>query len=227
VYGENGQPHGETHKQIVKNPPIRDDMDIARNGLRPYLTTVPCALENVIEGGPGMWMALLSDIVMGQHMTLTGVLQTVGIQAPICIGDNIEWEGAVFHIEGVTHSCQIAPGGQKSFTTTLNLTHGVHDTTKDSTDLLTLKNDLQIYAGINLDDLTGFNPGITADVVNDSLERHGLRTEEPGSALAEARKRKTEEFWTESIEKAFEKPQKAPASKPTQKRKPKTDGKKK
>lgn len=224
VYGENGQPHGETHKQIVRNPPIRDDMDIARSGLRSYMATIPCSLKEVVTGGPGKWMALLSDIVMGQHMTLTGILQTVGIQAPICIGDNLEWEGAVFHIEGITHNCQIAPTGQKDFTTTLNLTHGVHDTTKDSTDLHTLKNDLQIYAGINLADFTSLNPGVTADIVNEAQERQGTRSVEPGSALAQARQRKIDEDTAakNNIEKA-----KQPAPKPTQKRKPKTDGKKK
>lgn len=207
VYGENGLPHGEEHRQIVRNPPLRDDMDIARSGLRPYMATIPCAPKDVLGGGPGKWMALLSDIVMGQHLTMTGILQTVGIQAPICIGDNLEWEGAVFHIEGITHSVSIAPNGHKDFSTTLNLTHGVHDTTKDSTDLNSLKNDLQIYAGINLSDFTKLNPGVTPVIANESEERNGTRSVEPGSALGEARQRKIEE----------DKNAKENASKPTQK----------
>lgn len=188
VYGENGQPHGDKTAQLVRNPPLRDDLDIARSGLRPYMMTVPCHLSDVVTGGPGKWMALLSDIVMGQHMTLTGVLQTFGIQAPICVGDNLEWDGGLFHIEAITHSCQIQADGSKDFSTTLNLSHGVHAGEVDP-----LKNDLGMYAAVNLDDFTSLDPSNTADIISTDVERTGVRTHEPGSAMSEAKKRAREE----------------------------------
>jgi hypothetical protein len=156
VYGDTVDHSAPFAAQIVRNPPIRDDLDIARSGLRPHMQTIPCAPEDTRNGSPKKWMEITSDILMGQQLTLTGTMVTVGIQAPICPGDNIEWDDVVFHIESVTHSCGIQPDGQKTFVTTLALTHGVRAT---GTGL----SDLDIYAGTKPTDQLGFNPGLTKD----------------------------------------------------------------
>lgn len=147
--------------QTVRNPPFRDDLDIARSGLRNYSTTIQCAIEDVKQKvGTGestaasAWMNLLSDILMGQHMTLTGSVTMVGIQAPICIGDNLEWDGVVFHIEAVTHAGQISSDGKKTWSTTVSVTHGVRSNPGTS-------DDIGIYAGIKTQDQMSFNPPLT------------------------------------------------------------------
>lgn len=110
--------------QLVRNPPLRDDLDIQRSGLRPYMAVVACSLEDAKEG-PRRWMELASDWLMGQHLTLNGHLHILGIQAPIVHGDNCEFDGAVYHIEDVLHRCALDIDGKRSFSTTLQLSHGV------------------------------------------------------------------------------------------------------
>lgn len=146
--------------QLVRNPPFRDDLDIARSGLRNYSTTIPCALEDIknqtsTSGSTAAsnWMDLMADILMGQHLTLTGSIVLVGVQAPICPGDNIEWDGVVFHIESVSHSCQQQADGKKSFSTSLALSHGVRSNPGTE--------DLEIYAGIKSQDQMAYNPPVT------------------------------------------------------------------
>lgn len=159
VYGDTVDHSQPFAAQIVRNPPIRDDLDIARSGLRPHMQTIPCAPKDTRNGSPGKWMEISSDILMGQQLTLTGVMTTVGIQAPICPGDNLEWDGVVYHIESVNHSCGISPTGQKNFTTTLALSHGI--SAESSVEVG--GDDIGIYAGINRTDQTTLNPGKTVD----------------------------------------------------------------
>lgn len=207
VYGDGGggQAHAEIYKQIIRNPPIRDELDIARNGLSAYMTTVPAFLGDVVAGAPAKWMALVSDIVMGQHLTLTGVVQSFGIQSPICVGDNLEWEGAVFHIEAITHTCAIGPDGAKTFSTQMNLSHGVHDVTKEGLkDIAGESSDLQMYAAINIDDFSQLNPGVGADIRAEDIEREGKRDADPGTGFAQENKRAKEEYQAEKERRASE-----------------------
>lgn len=134
-------------EQIVENPPFRDDADIARSGFRPYMQTVPCSISDTRTTGAGgvgqptKWMEIVSDFTMGQHLTMTGNLHTFGIQAPICIGDNVEYDGVLLHIEMITHTCSINLEGKKEFSTALQLSHGVSSGQPDS--------DFQIYANVD------------------------------------------------------------------------------
>jgi hypothetical protein len=145
VYGDAGPDKvAPFSQQIVRNPPIRDDLDSARSGLRPYMTTVSCDPGDAMDGSAGKWMKLVADIVMGQHMTLTGMLEIVGVQAPIAVGDNLELRGVVFHIESVSHSCGIEINGRKTFSTTLALSHGVRADPQVG--------NLGLYAGIREED---------------------------------------------------------------------------
>ncbi len=145
-------------EQVVLYPPERDDLDVSRSGLRGFFQTIPCSVEDAIRGGPRKWMELLADILMGQQLSMTGNLTTVGIQAPICVGDNIEYDGVVLHMEGISHTAGIAANGQKSFTTTIQCTHGLR--AKPSTE------DLGLFPGTRHEDLSTFDPGSTYESTN-------------------------------------------------------------
>jgi hypothetical protein len=68
----------------------------------------------------------MADIVIGQHLTLNGNLTFSGIQAPIAPGDNCEYNGVVYHIEGLTHNYVIDPKtGMRDFNTSINVSRGV------------------------------------------------------------------------------------------------------
>lgn len=133
------------------SPPITDRADIKRSGLRPLISTlnVDTFLANPVEVdfpseapkkkkkvdkvkesiGHAMratkhWSSLIADFHMGGHMRETGGLTLHGIQAPIPVGDNIEYRGNLYHIESITHKCSKRSDGKVSFTTSLTLTHG-------------------------------------------------------------------------------------------------------
>lgn len=158
IRGESGGRTGTNTEtgQFVRNPPIADDLDIARSGLRPYMRSVPCAPADIVNGGPGAWMYLLSDFLMGQHLMLTGQLETEGIQQPIAIGDNIELDDTILHIEAISHMFSVDSMGHKMFRTTMNLTHGM------SAQQLT-GDDNSLYSGISPNQLTRFEPAISTD----------------------------------------------------------------
>jgi hypothetical protein len=57
---------------------------------------------------------------------LNGTLECVGISEPIAVGDNLEFDSVVYHIEQIVHNASINPqNGMKTFRTTLSLSHGV------------------------------------------------------------------------------------------------------
>jgi hypothetical protein len=154
VYGDSV---GEDYTaQLIRNPPVRDDLDLARNGLQPHMATISCAPTDTING-PQKWMEVLSDIVMGGHMTLTGVVELKGIQAPICPGDNLELNGVVLHIESVDHSCWIDIMGKKHWSTVLNLSHGINAEPRAAT-----TEDVTMYAHLTPDEDRA-RAGITVD----------------------------------------------------------------
>lgn len=112
--------------QMVRNPPIYDQVDIQRSGIRARMQTVNCALEDEKRtDGARIWMEAIADWTMGSQYTLNGTLQCCGIQSPIAEGDNIEFEGIAYHIESITHSCSIVGDGIKSFKTSLELSNGM------------------------------------------------------------------------------------------------------
>jgi hypothetical protein len=149
---------------LLSNPPIRDDADIKRQGLRMSRSLVACDPKDV-QIGPQKWMDIKADILMGQHLTLTGSIEMQGIQAPICVGDNFEFDSIVFHIESVAHVCVIS-GGRKYFHTTLQISNGVNITPDVS-------QPLSLYAGMTAADQRDLEPGLTTSVV--PLDNSNLR----------------------------------------------------
>lgn len=126
VFGSGPGVGPNEYDQFVNAGPVKDDLDIYRYGIRPYMPSVNCFLRDVVLL-PTDWRDVMADIVMGQHLTLNGSLTISGVRAPITPGDNLEFEGVVYHIESVTHTCGITPDGKRSFTTRLTISRGVVD----------------------------------------------------------------------------------------------------
>lgn len=151
--------------QLINNPPIRDDLDIQRSGLRPYIATVECWVDDQIGKAPSQWMSLVTDRMIGSQYTLNGTIYSFGIQSPICEGDNLEFDGVVYHIESVAHQFSISPdGSKKSWTTQVTLTNGLRSdvNVKFSSDVAS---PFPIYAGFLPADLTANDPGLTLEHV--------------------------------------------------------------
>lgn len=111
-------------RNFVYAPPIHDSVDISRNGLMPYIGGVNSGITDFTKG-PKLYRDLMADIMMGQHLLLSGSLTTVGIDRPIAVGDNLEFGESVFHIESLVHTASISANGQRTFRTSFNLSHGV------------------------------------------------------------------------------------------------------
>lgn len=88
-------------------------------------STSPNYLKAVHSVGNG-WSALVADMVFGGHLKHTGSISLVGVQAPIPVGDNFEYDGVLYHIEQVDHSWSRNPStGERTFQTVLGVTNGV------------------------------------------------------------------------------------------------------
>jgi hypothetical protein len=73
------------------------------------------------------WRDIIADIFANGHLKMNGSIQLAGIQDAIAIGDNLEFDNKVFHIEGIQHNYSVEPrSGIKSFYTTLMLSHGYY-----------------------------------------------------------------------------------------------------
>lgn len=167
--------------QIIINPPIRDEQDIKRSGLRPFMQTVACSIDDTLNE-PGEWMKIASDFYIGQQYALTGSCDMIGIAAPICPGDNFEFDDVVYHIESVTHACSIQ-NGQKQFNTTLNLTYGMRSDSDSPVLVATkevemdLNKEALIYAGMRPNDMIGFDPGQTNDNREEQKDPNGSKVD--------------------------------------------------
>ena len=105
---------------------VFDKNDVQRSGLRPSI--VSGMFDPYIGAGPRSptWAKIVADSTMGNQLKLNGSMECVGIFNPICIGDNLEFEGIVFHIESIIHTCFIDPvSAIKRFKTILKLSSGV------------------------------------------------------------------------------------------------------
>lgn len=106
---------------------VYDAKDVKRSGLRPYVVNnqfddLPSALEMAAP----RWARVLGDALIGGHLKLNGSITLIGVVDPIAIGDNLEFDGIVFHIESVSHSCVInIQDGSRQFRTTIALSNGM------------------------------------------------------------------------------------------------------
>ena len=105
--------------------------DVQVSGLRPYIVTTqfddPTSQKKDYRSP--IWAQILGDAVIGGHLKMNGTITCAGIIDPIAVGDNLELDGVVYHIEQVSHVCTIGiQDGKKMFRTTINLSSGVSST---------------------------------------------------------------------------------------------------
>lgn len=107
---------------------VHDVNDVMRSGLRPLVVTTSfqdLTIANNKYIGK-ICANILGDAIIGEHLKLNGTLECAGIVDPIAVGDNLEYDGNVYHIEEVNHMCSVSPdNGVTMFRTVVRLSHGV------------------------------------------------------------------------------------------------------
>ena len=148
---------GYISQQIANGNFVLDKLDVRRSGLKPYIITSNFDTVTTDKAAflAPTWAKLIGDSVIGGHLKLNGSIECYGIVEPIAVGDNLELDGVVYHIEGLSHSCSLAPDGKRSFTTSIEISHGVDVRSEkgdkifaqmDNTDMqLEKKNDQDIF----------------------------------------------------------------------------------
>lgn len=114
--------------QQVNSPPMADIADIRRSGVRSYITQTNADVSGIVsETGPlgRTFNKFMSDILMDQHLKWTGSLRVKGIQEPIAVGDNVEYDRIIYQLEAVSHMGFVDNAGRKSFSTTLSVSNGI------------------------------------------------------------------------------------------------------
>jgi hypothetical protein len=148
----------------VNSPAIRDDQDSRRNGLCPDMQTVNVGIYEQ-QLGPEKWQRLRADMLFGAHMHLNGTVTCLGIIEPIAEGDNLEFDGVVYHLEEVSHVATRDESGRGTWRTNLVLSHGVR--ADQSTSTLADPDD-KIWAATAADEMTDGVPGLTYDAHDDA-----------------------------------------------------------
>lgn len=137
VEADDNRSSGKDIKE-AKSPPVFCSADVLRNGIRIRADQTNSLVTNnnwaanyskapkipdTKKNGINKFMA---DIHIDMHLKWSGTLTLKGVQQPICIGDNLEYDGVLYHIEDVSHMGYIETGtGRKHFTTTLLLSSGI------------------------------------------------------------------------------------------------------
>lgn len=117
----------DTSNETAAHNYVVDSKDVYRSGLRPHIIQNSFAISpaEAVQLAPA-WARILGDALIGGQLKLNGTIECVGISDPITIGDNLEFNNVVYHIEQVSHVASINPtNGTKTFRTVLNLSYGV------------------------------------------------------------------------------------------------------
>lgn len=129
VNSVSGSPVTSRQQDIIQVPPANLTADIVRNGLRLYNTNVASFTNNLgetAESNPGRkYTAFMSSFNMDGALKYNGSLSVSGIIEPIAEGDNLLYDGILYHIERVQHSGGISPMGAKRFVTNIDLSNGI------------------------------------------------------------------------------------------------------
>lgn len=123
-----GQNGADIAQEIAQNNYAYDIQDVQRSGLRPYIVTTqfdePTTTNK--EYRSPTWAKIVGDALIGGHLKLNGQITCMGIQDPIAVGDNLELDGVVYHIEEISHRCNIAvQTGNRMFRTMISLSSGM------------------------------------------------------------------------------------------------------
>ena len=115
-------------QEIAQGNYLYDIKDVQRSGLRPYIVTTQFddpTSKNKEYRSP-IWAKIVGDALIGGHLKLNGTITCAGLVDPVAVGDNLELDGTVYHIEQVSHSCSISVrDAKKLFRTTIKLSSGV------------------------------------------------------------------------------------------------------
>lgn len=114
--------------EIAKGNYAYDVNDVQRSGLRPYVVTTQFdePTTNNKEYRSPAWAQVVGDALIGGHLKMNGSIVTAGIVEPIAVGDNLELDQTVYHIEEVSHTASISvQDGRKMFRTSISLSSGV------------------------------------------------------------------------------------------------------
>lgn len=115
--------------QIAQKNYDYDSDDVQRSGLRPYIvnTQFDELTTNKQKYLSPQWAKVLGNALIGGHLKMNGTITCAGIIDPISVGDNLEDDGIVYHIEQVSHTCNInVSNGEKTFRTNIALSYGMH-----------------------------------------------------------------------------------------------------
>lgn len=114
--------------EIARGNYSYDIEDVQRSGLRPYVITTQFdepTTNNKEYRSPG-WAKIVGDALIGGHLKMNGQITTAGIVDPIAVGDNLELDNTVYHIEEVSHTASISvQDGRKTFRTSISLSSGI------------------------------------------------------------------------------------------------------
>jgi hypothetical protein len=104
-----------------------DEKDIQRNGLR--MDTTESQFDFVLGSKNSrtrtpIWARMRADWLFNGQLKPKGTIVLVGVNEPICEGDNCEVRGVVYHINQVQHQGAIV-GSNKRFRTTLSVSNGI------------------------------------------------------------------------------------------------------
>lgn len=115
--------------EIAQKNYLYDQNDVQRSGLRPYVVTSQfdeIGEQNKLAFRSPYWAKILADSLFGGHLKMNGSINCAGIQDPIAVGDNLEMDGTVYHIEQITHSCSNGTmDGKSIFRTVIRLSNGI------------------------------------------------------------------------------------------------------
>lgn len=104
---------------------VLDASDVARMGLRANIVQSSFDYPVATATRAPYWARLRADWLLNGHLKARARLTMLGVSEPIVEGDNLEFRGVVYHIEGVQHSIGVQADGRRYFMTTVELSNGI------------------------------------------------------------------------------------------------------
>lgn len=132
VIDHQGNPADALKLQIANKNWVLDSYNAARSGTKIHIThtNTDAFIQQDGTAQPAninKWATIIGDFYLNGHLKMNGSIMLAGIQEPIYHGDNLVFDGKIFHIEGFSHQFQVEPRtGKKSFITVLHLSHGYY-----------------------------------------------------------------------------------------------------
>jgi len=120
--------------EIAQGNWLYDIDDVQRSGLRPYVISTqfdePTSSSSSTDSNKlyrsPVWAKIVGNALIGGHLKLNGTITCAGLVDPIAVGDNLELDGIVYHIEQISHNCSISiMDGKRTFRTIINLSSGM------------------------------------------------------------------------------------------------------